>query len=130
MFCDWYLSTKLLSFDKSEHKKRTFGAVKISNSYFLQLHLSNSSPKNTFTFFDYIFHCSNFILMRKKCFLGSLRINKSSSICENFLNWSLIAPKKKYQKYRTISKKSRYENIRLYRTKNTGLLGFCKNTVP
>ena len=128
MFRNWYLSTELLSFDKSEHRKGRLGLSKCQT--FIFIHLPNSSPKNTFTFFDYIFHCSNFILMRKKCLLGSLRINKSSSICENFLNWSLIAPKKKYQKYRTISKKSRYENIRLYRTKNTGLLGFCKNTVP
>lgn len=86
----------------------------MSNIHFHQLHLPNSSPKNTFTFFDYISNCKNFIVMTKKCFLGTLRIYKISVNCEKCLNWSLIAPIKKYHKIpNNFQKKSWYENIRL-----------------
>ena len=82
----------------------------MSNIHSHQLHFPNPSPKNTFTCFDNIFYCYNFIVRKKKCFLGSLHINKSSSNCEKFLNRS---PIKNTKKYRTSSKKSWYENIRL-----------------
>ena len=103
----------------------------MSNIHFHQLHLSNSSPKNTFIFFDYIFNCSNFIVMTKKCFLGSLRINKSSSNCEKYLNWSLTAPIKKYRKIPNNFQKIPVWKYKAYTVqKNTGIPGFCKNTVP
>ena len=77
------------------------------------------------------FNCSNFIVMTKKCFLGSLRINKSSSNCENFLNWSLIAPIKKYRKIPNNFQKIPVWKYKAYTVpKNTGIPGFCKNTVP
>ena len=115
MFCDRYLSTKLLSFNKSEQ---------MSKSHFHQLHFSNSSPKNTLT-------CWNFIVKKKKCFWGSLHIYKSSSNCENCLSWSLIAPIKKYRKI-----PNNFQKILVWKykvctvPKNTGIPGFCKNTVP
>ena len=94
--------------------EKDVSAVKISNIHFYQLHFPNSSPKNTLTCFDNIFNCWNFIVKKKKCFWGSLHIYKSSSNCENFLNWSLIAPIKKYRKIpNNFQKKTRYENIRL-----------------
>ena len=103
----------------------------MSNIHFHQLHLPNLSPKNTFTFFDYISNCKNFIVMTKKCFLGTLRIYKISVNCEKCLNWSLIAPIKKY---RNIPKNFQRIPVWKYKAytvpKNTGIPGFCKNTVP
>ena len=103
----------------------------MSNIHFHQLHLSYSSPKNTFIFFDYIFYCSNFIVKTMKCFLGSLHMNKSSSNCEKFLNWSLTAPIKKYRKIPNNFQKIPVWKYKAYTIpKNTGIPGFCKNTVP
>ena len=72
--------------EKTDLTWQKAGQPIMSNIHFHQLHLPNSSPKNTFTFFDNILNCSNFIVITKKCFLGSLRIYKSSSNCEKFLN--------------------------------------------
>ena len=53
---------------------------------------------------------------------------KLKQLWKNFLNWSLIAPIKKY---RTISKKIPVWKYKAYTVpKNTGIPGFCKNTVP
>ena len=111
--------------------EKDVSAVKVSNIHFHQLHFPNSSPKNTLTCFDNIFNCWNFIVKKKKCFWGSLHIYKSSSNCENFLNWSLIAPIKKYRKI-----PNNFQKIPVWKykvctvPKNTGIPGFCKNTVP
>ena len=111
--------------------EKDVSAVKVSSIHFHQLHFPNSSPKNTLTCFDNIFNCWNFIVKKKKCFWGSLHIYKSSSNCENFLNWSLIAPIKKYRKIPNNFQKIPVWKYKAYTVpKNTGIPGFCKNTVP
>ena len=45
--------------EKTDLAWQKAGQPIMSNIHFHQLHLPNSSPKNTFTFFDNIFNCSN-----------------------------------------------------------------------
>ena len=131
MFRDWYLSAELLSFDKSENKKRAFRDVKISNIHFPQLHLTNSSPKNTFTFFDYISNCKNLLWWQRNVSWAPCVYTKSQSIVKMSKLITNCTNKEIPQNTEQFPKKILVWKYKAYTVpKNTGIPGFCKNTVP